>query len=307
MSRPQPVREGAAGNVRRILASTDFSPAARLAVWRAGQLARQNGAHLHVVHAQPDWDLFSRLAGGKPEHYRAVSEHAARALADELRYLEGTFGIQPTGETRMGRASEVLHTMMAEASPQLIVVGARGEHDSPTAAPFLGGTGLKLIAFANVPVLVVRHPGAKPYSVSAAVLESSSASALAVFSWARSLTLDGECHLVHAFDAPYAARLRKQGTAEGAIHACVEEARQSATHFVDEVLSGHGDSKQRLSAHLVCGEPVSAVLGELERLRPDVVVVGKHEHAPRDMHLRAFGSVALRIAYHAACDVLVVP
>jgi nucleotide-binding universal stress UspA family protein len=306
-SRIPPVRDGPSGSVRRILAATDFSPAARLAVWRAGQLAQQNNAHLHVVHAHPDWDLFSKCAGGRAEHFHAVGEDAERCLSDELRYLEGTFGIKATGETRMGRASEVLHKMVAEASAQLVIVGARGEHDSPTIAPFLGGTALKLIAFANVPVLVVRNPGTQPYSVSAAVLESSSASAFTVFSWARSLVSEGECHLVHAFDAPYVARLRKQGIDEASIHACVEEARQSATHFVDEVLTGYAESKQQLSAHLVCGEPVAAVLGVLKHIKPDVAVLGKHEHSPRDMHLRAFGSVTLRIAYHAMCDVLVVP
>jgi nucleotide-binding universal stress UspA family protein len=207
----------------------------------------------------------------------------------------------------MGRASEVLHQMVAEMSPQLVIIGARGEHDSPTIAPFLGGTALKLIAFANVPVLVVRQPGTQPYSASAAVLESSSAPAFTIFSWARSMTSEGECHLVHAFDAPYVARLRKQGIAEAAVQSCVEEARQSATHFVDEVLRSDTESKQRLSAHLVCGEPVSAVLGVLKHIKPDIVVLGKHEHSPRDIHLRAFGSVALRIAYHAACDVLIVP
>jgi nucleotide-binding universal stress UspA family protein len=307
MSMGERTQEGAPMQVRRILAATDFSAAAHLAVVRAGQLAQQNDAHLHVVHAHPDWDLFSKSMSGKAEHYRAVGEEAERALGEELRYVRSTFGVQATGETRMGRASEVLHSAMGEVSPHLVVIGARGEHDSATLAPFLGGTALKLIAFSGVPVLIVRKPASKPYAVSMAAMESSSASALAVVRWARALAIDGECHLVHAFDAPYVGRLRKHGISEETIRACTEEARQSATHFVDEVLRGYEESKQRLNAHIVCGEPVSAVLAEIERCKPDVAVVGKHEHPPRELHLRSFGSVALRIAYHAACDVLVVP
>jgi nucleotide-binding universal stress UspA family protein len=49
------------------------------------------------------------------------------------------------------------------------------------------------------------------------------------------------------------------------------------------------------------------VLAEVDRCKPDVVVVGKHGHPPREHLLRSLGSVALRIAYHTAGDVLVVP
>jgi nucleotide-binding universal stress UspA family protein len=49
------------------------------------------------------------------------------------------------------------------------------------------------------------------------------------------------------------------------------------------------------------------VLAEIDRCQPDLVVVGKHEH-PQPEHLTAtLGSVAVRIAYHAPCDVLVMP
>jgi nucleotide-binding universal stress UspA family protein len=287
--------------------ATDFSPAARAAVWRAGQLAQQNDAHLHLVHAQPDWNLFSKAAPAGPENYRVVGEHAESALADELRNLESVFGIHVRGETRMGRASEVLHSATAEVSPHLIVVGARGEHDSPSMAPFLGGTAFKLIAFSAAPVLVVRQAGSGPYVVSMAAVEGPSASALTLVSWARALAPAGECHLVHAFDVPYVARLRQRGVSETDLRACEQEVRASATNFVNEVMSSYGESKHRLHAHLVCGEPVGAVLAELERCKPDVAVVGKHERPPRDQRLRSLGSIALRIAYHAACDVLVVP
>jgi nucleotide-binding universal stress UspA family protein len=49
------------------------------------------------------------------------------------------------------------------------------------------------------------------------------------------------------------------------------------------------------------------VLAEVGRCKPDVVVVGRHGHPPREHRLRSLGSVALRIAYHAAGDVLIVP
>jgi nucleotide-binding universal stress UspA family protein len=294
--------------LKRILVATDFSAAARLAVWRAGQLAKQNDAYLHLVHAQPDWNLFARATPSGAEHYHAVGEHAEQALGEELAYLEATFGIHARGETRMGRASQVLRTAVAEVEPHLIVAGARGEHDSPMMAPFLGGTALKLITFIGSPVLIVRKPGVGPYTVAVAAVEGSCPAAEELVLWARSLLGEGDCHIVHAFDVPYVERMRKRGISETAIQSCSEEVRKAAEGFIKNVLdAGAGSSRQRLHAHLVCGEPVGALLAEIDRRQPDLVVVGKHEHAPREHHIDSFGSVALRIAYHAPGDVLVVP
>ena len=64
----------------RILVATDFSPAGRVAVTRAGQLASQHNAKLHIVHATPDWKLFSRWTTARPEHYDAVTEGAEKSM-----------------------------------------------------------------------------------------------------------------------------------------------------------------------------------------------------------------------------------
>ena len=48
--------------LHRILVATDFSAAGHAAVARAGQLAAQFQAQLTVLHATPDWTLFSQRA-----------------------------------------------------------------------------------------------------------------------------------------------------------------------------------------------------------------------------------------------------
>ena len=299
--------ERARAVLKRILVATDFSPAARSAVWRAGQLAKQNEAHLHLVHAQPDWNLVAGSAASGVEHYRAVADHAQQSLREELAFLKATFGIHARGETRSGRASQVLQAAMAEIEPHLIVAGAHGEHDSPTMAPFLGGTALKLIAFAASPVLIVRKLGAAPYKAAVAAVECSGTTARKLVMWARSLLGEGDCHVIHAFDVPYVERMRKHGVTDAAVQACSEEVRTAAARFIGAVLDEPDGSAQRLHAHLIRGEAVAAVLAEIDRLRPDLVVVGKHEHPPREQLAISLGSVAMRIAYHAPSDVLVVP
>jgi nucleotide-binding universal stress UspA family protein len=293
--------------LKRILVATDYSPAARLAVSRAGQLARQHEAHLHLVHVQPDWDLFAHSGPAAAEHLQALTKHAEQALKRELAYLEATFGIQARGENRSGRASHVLRSAAAEFEPHLIVAGARGEHDLPNMAPFLGGTALKLIAYSPWPVLIVRSSAVTPYRVSLAAVECSSESARRLVHWAKVLLREGECHVVHAFDVPYVDRMRAHGIPESAINSCNKDVREAASAVIKDVLDEAGDPHCRIHAHLVGGEPVASLLAEIERRQPDVVVLGKHEHPPREHHMRSLGSVALRIAYHAPGDVLVVP
>lgn len=293
--------------LRRILVASDFSPTARLAVWRAGQLAKQNDAYLHLVHARPDWNQFAQRGAASPEHYRAITEECENALRDELAYLERTFGLHARGETQVGPASQVLLSAVAQVEPHLIVVGARGERAEPTMIPLLGGTALKLLTYADRPVLMVRNSGTGAYKTAVAAVEHPSAAARDLVRWTRTLLDEGDCHVVHAFDAPYSARMRRHGVSEEAVRACSDSVRAEAKEFIDQMLDLEGSAGPRLHAHLVCGEPVSAVLNEVSRCAPELVVVGKHGHPPREQLLRPLGSVALRIAYHATTDVLMVP
>jgi nucleotide-binding universal stress UspA family protein len=292
--------------LKRIVVATDYSSAARRAVWRAGHLARLHDAHLHLVHAQPDWNLFSQTSLGTPEQFNAVSAHAENALRLELAWLETTFGIQARGENRRGRASEVLHSVVREIEPHLIVAGAHGEHEVRQMVPFLGGTALKLAALAPAPTLIVRGADG-PYRSALAAVEAPSEGARHLIRWAHTLVESGECHIVHAFDAPYAERLRAHGLAEATLLECQSRVRESSSAIVDELVAGTGETDLRLHAHLVCGEAVGAILAEIEARKPDVVILGKHQHPPREVHLTALGSVALRVAYHAPDDVLIVP
>ena len=292
--------------LRRILVATDFSPAGRLAVWRAGQLAQAHDAALHLVHARPDWNLFCRFAGATDEHYRKLSAHAEQALNDELGYVHDTFNIHARGQTHMGRASEVLARAMAEIQPHLVVVGARGEYDRPQpGAPYLGGTALKLIAETDRPVLLVRNAGTGPYDVTLAAVDDSREMARRLIAWT-ALMSPGDCHIVHAFNAPYAERMRTGGIAPEIIDQCVEEARLAAAAYIKDALGGGPHAGRQLYTHVVCGEPIAAVLAEIERCHPQLVVIGKHQHVPGDSAVRFVGTHALRIAYHAPSDVLLV-
>jgi nucleotide-binding universal stress UspA family protein len=125
--------------------------------------------------------------------------------------------------------------------------------------------------------------------------------------WAHTLVESGACHIVHAFDVPYVARLRAHGLAEASLQKCRADVGKSASAVVDDLVAATGETDLRLHAHLVCGDTVGAILAEIAVRKPDVVILGKHQHPPREVRLVALGSVALRVAYHAPGDVLIVP
>ena len=52
------------------------------------------------------------------------------------------YGIHARGEVQLGKASEVIEHAATSYQPDLIVLGARGEHEPRIAPAALGGTGL---------------------------------------------------------------------------------------------------------------------------------------------------------------------
>jgi universal stress protein E len=295
-----------AGAIRRILVGSDFSDSSRRAVCRAGQLAKQHEAQLHLIHAQPDWNLFSR--NGAPDYYRAVTDDSAAALTTEVAFIEKAFGIHARAQIRVGTASQVLRAALTEIQPHLIVVSARGEHDSARNPALLGGTTLKLVTFARLPVLIVRNRDAlKPYQTAVVAVERSLADACHLIHLGYLLVPEGDCHLVHVYAMPYLERLRLGNVSEETLDSWRQAMSGQAKIFVDELRKQSTDPQQRMHAHVVCDEPVTGVLAQVNRLKPDLVLVGKHQHTGREHLTSSLGSVALRIAYHATVDLLVVP
>jgi nucleotide-binding universal stress UspA family protein len=293
--------------VKRILVATDFSESSRRAVWRAGNLAQRHGSAIQIVHARPDWNLHSRASSAACEHYAGLAEHSERALQKELQFLEKTFGLRASGESFMGRASEVLARATSAFESDLLILGARGEHDLARKGPFLGGTALKLVAQSECAVLLVRNQGKGGYSSTLAAADADPNAAGRVVDWADTVLEEGVCHLVHAFDVPYIERMRAHGVPEAILSEVVAEARRAAQAAVDRIFSDATATNRALHVHLVRGDPSTSLLAEIERCEPQVVVVGRRQWLPLEHATTFVGTVALRVAYHAPTDVLVVP
>jgi nucleotide-binding universal stress UspA family protein len=292
--------------LNRILVATDFSAAGRLAVTRAGQLASQYGSDLLLVHATPDWNLFSRWTSARQEHYDEINLYAQRALRHETNWLHSTFEAHARGEVQLGKASQVVRRVIASYQPNLVVLGARGEHEPRISPAALGGTTLKLVLQTDCPLLLVRGWDLGAYKVSlAAIHEACDLSRRVVF-WGSALVPGGQCHILHAYDAPYMERMRLCGVNEASVASCLLATEKAAQSSTDQMLSAAAPGA-RVTARVVHGNPLGALVTEIALYGPQLVVLGKHEPGYELSAPGPVGALALRMAYHTPVDVLVVP
>jgi nucleotide-binding universal stress UspA family protein len=127
-----------------------------------------------------------------------------------------------------------------------------------------------------------------------------------VLAGARQLAESAECHVLHSFDAPFAARLESVGVSAAAIDAYAFEQRDAEQKALDRLIAEAGfDGKLR--PRVVRGDAVASAFREIEALDPDLVVVGKHDERARGDSSSELGSVALRLTFGASCDVLQIP
>lgn len=291
--------------LKRILVATDLSAASQRVIMRAGQLARQWEANLFLVHARPDWNLFSRWQPAAKDSYEDVARSADEPLRKTQATLLSEFDVHAQCHSRLGKASHVIAAMVAELQPHLLVIGARGEHSGRGPDPCLGGTALKLLALIDTPLLIVREADAKRYSSALVAIDGAGSLSRRAVLWGSGLVADdGECHLVHAFDVPYLERMRLQGIDEVVLERRRKQAEEAANVMVRDVL-GAAEGNATLHCEAIPGEPVGAILDSIERIRPDLVVVGKHEPQPAHLQSGPMGGVGFRIAYHTPTDVLV--
>jgi nucleotide-binding universal stress UspA family protein len=291
--------------INRILVATDFSPASRLAVTRAAQLASRHAAQLRLVHATPDWNLFSRWTVARRENYDAVTTRAHKAMREEVDWVLQQFGIHARAEIQLGRASRVIAREAADYQPSIIVAGARGEHQPRISPESFGGTTLKLLLHTLYPLLLVRGWDLHPYTVDIAAVHDTCDVSRRVVLWGSTLVGAGDCHVMHAYEVPYMERTRACGVSEVAINECVLATEAAARRIIDETITAAAPGA-RIHPHVIHGTPLGTLVTEIARYQPTLVVLGRQEARPSDSQ-EPFGTEGLRMAYHCPVDTLIVP
>ena len=293
------------GFLHRVLVATDFSPGSRAAADRAARLASQHQAELYLIHATPDWDLFSRWTSASEEHHKAITNRAHDAMRAEVNRLASEFGVHARSEIQLGRASRVITRTASEYHPDLIVAGARGEHQPKVSPEAFGGTTLKLLLHTEYPLLLVRGWDPKPYRISIAAVHEACDISRRVVLWASSLVGAGDCHVMHAYEVPYIERTRASDVSDASINESVRVTESAAQRMVSDVTKAAAP-EARIHPHIVRGSPLGCLVTEIARSQPTLVVLGRQE-AGASESFDPFGTEGLRMAYHCPVDTLIVP
>lgn len=296
--------------VVRILAATDFSVAGDRAVRSAALCARREGAALRIVHVTPSRQQLAGFWRSGKAALHDVQRQAAAALKRVADQVDPERALELSTGVMSGPAARNIARAARDHAADLLVIGARGEHDTATGQPGLGGTASKVMALAGSPLWLVREAGnPAPANVLAAV--DLGESSTAVLGWAAQQAAGGQLHVFHAYDVPFASRLQAYGFASGTLQVYTEEEQARLDGALSKLIATAGidpDARQ-LEIHRLIerGDAVSRLFVQIRRLNPGLVVVGQHGGTRRRTASTKFGSVCRYAASFSPTDVLIVP
>jgi nucleotide-binding universal stress UspA family protein len=268
----------------------------RIAAQRARQLAapRDRLAFVHVARAA----TLERLLAARPGLMRVPPSGQAAAQPAWLTQLAREAGADARCEVLDGVPGAAISEFAREHRADAIVLATQRE--GQIRELILGSTALRVLRTAPCPVVVTRGRDPRPYERALVAIdldESGQRVALAT----GALLGDVQIDLVHAFRLPQEGQLRMRGLDEREI----EQLRKFAREDLEPRLHAHRTAFPRAVVHVEYGFAASVILELVGKLRPDVLVLGKHRGS--STHERMLGSITQFLLYTCPTDVVLVP
>lgn len=272
--------------IRLILAVTDFSPSADLAIERAAQLAVLHGAELRLLHLPP--------------HAEAPPEDALRRLKHTARSLRLRLAIDVTAAN--SSAGSLRQVAAAASAADLLVLGHQRER--PLAALLFGSTASQLARLCRCPVLVAKLPVRDHYRRVLASIDFSPASKR-LAGLAFRIDEEAEVQLFHAISGLDEAKLRSAEVSLKAIKSYRKECMRHAHNRMFLLSDSFDTRRNRVISSIGHGDPARQAVVQQEHIGADLLVVGmQRKNWLADL---VFGSAAQQVLDSASCDVMVVP
>jgi nucleotide-binding universal stress UspA family protein len=290
--------------IARILVATDFSPASERALEVAAHWARTEKAALHVIHVAPPKSLLGESWGVPSTATRGIYRQATEALHALVGQIDPSHELAITTGLRMGRAGRRILEAARDFSADLLVLGARGEHENNNHRGALGGTSSRVAHSTTIPLLLVRKPVAEqPVAVAAVDLGPQSRR---IVLWAAKAARGGHIYVFHAYEVPYGQRLSAYGLAPETVAVYTQDERMRRENELS-ALCAFAPMNTTMQFAIERGEPVRETLRHAERVQANLIVVGKHNLSTPGLRSPPYGSVCRSIASFAQTDVLVIP
>ncbi|MGE9267832.1 MAG: universal stress protein [Verrucomicrobiales bacterium] len=143
--------------MKKILVAIDFSDVSARVLHMAGDLARTQGAELHLVHVmepEPTYSAYGFTGDDLPamrEYHEEARKRARRALDKRVADVGG--GVVVRERLLDGRPVDEILEHATQEKIDLIIVGSHGH--GAIASLFLGSVAESLVRRAKFPVLVV--------------------------------------------------------------------------------------------------------------------------------------------------------
>lgn len=286
-----------------VLASTDFSAGADLAVRRAAGLAARRGLGLRLLHVQSagqlqGWRaLFDAVPAGMPTPEQ-VAESKLQLLTAAL---VAEFGIAVDARCERGEPDERILAQLADEACALGVMGAAGEH--ALRQLFFGSTSWRVAARHHGQLLVARLAPSEPYR-RIVIATDFSASAQAALEQALVFAPEAECYLLHAYEVPFELGMRVHGVDAATIGHYRRAARERADRAMQACLAELGDMRPRLTPITLHGHAPARIVDFARQCEADLVVMGAAWQGALQQMLP--GSVSQHVLQECDRDMLIV-
>lgn len=283
--------------MQRILVATDLSSRADRAVRRAAIAAAATGAELLILYAVDD--------DQPPGMVEATRREAAALLA---RAAEGLPELRDLPTRILVEAGDPFDVILRQAEAEACDLIVLGEHRRRLLRDMLIGTTVeRVIRLSPRPVLMVNALPVEPYRrVLAACDLGPAAGAMLGLAASTGLLDAATLTVLHARESAAGAVLAAAGAPEERRVEHAEAATREAREELARFLAGlEHPGLRRAEALAVAQPPVPAILGAVERIRPDLLVIGTR--GAGSIERAMLGSVAAEVLRKVGCDALTLP
>lgn len=296
-------------SLRTLLSATDLSEPSRHTAERAAMLAQQIGAKLELVHTLDKNELneLLRLLSEKGEGLQErIRSQARESLSQLASNINEQFGIRAGCHVVEGKVLETIAAQVDALNANLLIVGARGTGFMRD--QLLGATAERLQRITQCPVLTVKQPPLKPYQNVIVPIDFSPWS-LSALRLALEVAPKSELILLHAYEVPFEAKMRKAGEKEESIRSYRNKVHEEADARLHQTVVDAGITTENWRPIVIHGDTVDRIREQEEEQGADLIVLGKHGLGVGVGVAEEFllGSNTRQILIHARCDVLVAP
>jgi len=248
--------------------------------------------------------MFRGTAAARQRAHKTQEERAAELLKGPVEMLRGN-GSQVEGLVCLGRPAEEILNKAREIGARLIVIGAKGEGDSPRFP--LGGVAQKVMKYAEASVLLAREKTTNIRRVLVATDGSKYSDEAIEFLLDLPLHPKSEVFVVTAMQswnpALVRAFTRDWKTDQQILRDLQRSEEERAQILVTETKKRFKEKGYEASTMVLKGEPAEEILGAAETLNPNLIALGAKGLTGIEAFL--LGSIAQRVARFSSYSVLI--